>query len=372
MKKKKVYLFACIEKNIGDDLFIYLVSQRYPNVNFVISDDAKYLQQNNLTNLEYSEILRKWLKFANNESNNVIKRFLISILEKIYRLKLKKLDSIYIVGNAFKNTNYKGNYQINWLKKRLYISNNFYLISTNYGPANCDEWKKACHDVFSKMTDVCFRDVMSFDAFRDLKNVRYAPDAVLSIDVDNSSKNKILEDKYIIMSIIDCSMNDRSDKLNASTNDYESKMAYLINEFNKRGVNVILLNSNTIQDKPASERILEKCKNKTRNLVYDYDGNIKELFNIYINATAIIATRLHTIILGWLYEIPVIPIVYDIKVENLLNSYKFDGFSEKITNMKNIDFFSINYAIENYSFKISKDILNESQNQFEKIDILLK
>lgn len=372
MRKKKMYLFACIEKNIGDDLFIYLISKRYPDTKFIISSDAKYLEINGLKNLEYSNALKGWLKFANNGSRSKIKRTIAMFLRKLYRIRLKKMDSIYIVGNAFKNMNYKGKYQIDWLKRRVNLSNKFYLISTNYGPTNCDDWKNACYSVFAKMTDVCFRDINSFEIFENLPNVRYAPDAVLSLDIPNISTNNSIKDEYIIISTIDCTMKERSNRLKKCADEYEYKMTYLINKFNEEGTNVILLNSNTTQDDPASKRILARCKNKKKNLIYNYDGNIENLLGLYENARGIIATRLHTIILGWLYDIPVIPIVYDIKVKNLLKSYGFKGLSKDIDDLNEIDFRLIYREIKNYSFKLSERILSDAQKQFEKIDILLK
>lgn len=373
MKRKQVYLFGCIEKNIGDDLFIYIVCKRYPNTDFIISEDAKYLEVNRIDNLKYNSLLKKWLKFANNDSENKLKRVVASFFEKIIRIKLKKLDSIYIVGNAFKNMNYKGNYQLNWLKNRISISNRFYLISTNYGPSNSINWKNDCSNIFSKMSDVCFRDFNSYELFKNLDNVRYAPDAVLSLyqyKIDFKKNN--LNNKYIIISTIDCFMDERSDKLKESAKKYEDKMSFLINEFNKSDVNVIILNSNYVQDSSASKRIFDNCLYKDKVSIYSYDGNIEKILELFNNASAVLATRLHTIILSWIYDIPVIPIVYDIKVENMLKSYNFTSLKKNIDDLSDLSYEIVTDTIENYSFKMSDEILNESNNQFIKTDCVLK
>lgn len=52
---KKVLLMACIEKNVGDDLFIRIVCERYPNVDFYISDKANYPELNNISNLHFEK-----------------------------------------------------------------------------------------------------------------------------------------------------------------------------------------------------------------------------------------------------------------------------------------------------------------------------
>lgn len=46
---------ACIEKNVGDDLFIRIVCERYPNVDFYISDKANYPELNNISNLHFEK-----------------------------------------------------------------------------------------------------------------------------------------------------------------------------------------------------------------------------------------------------------------------------------------------------------------------------
>ena len=368
-ERKKMYLFACVEKNIGDDLFIYTVINRYKDIDFIITEDASYLQVNNFSNLIYSRKIKKWLKISNNASNNIVKRTIIDLIEKIYSISIKRLDSIYIVGNAFKNMNYQGHYQIQWLERRIKKSNNFYLLSTNYGPSNSEKWIEDCASAFSKMTDICFRDINSYKLFSELKNVRYAPDAVLTLKIKKNQKN--IKKNYIIFSVIDCKMKERNVKLKNNANLYEKKMVSLINYFTKSNFNIVLLNSNVIQDNPASKRIYDKCNDKNKVSIYDYDGNINGIFKLFNNAKAVIATRLHTIILGWLYDIPVVPFIYDIKVKNILDSYNFDGLIENIDNLRDMDVSLINQSIENYSFKVSNEILLNANNQFAKLDEML-
>lgn len=374
---KKVYLFGCIEKNIGDDLFIYIICKRYKDTRFIISSKAKYLNKNGIDNLEYSNLLKIWNRFASNENNLFIKRFIANLLEKILRLFLKKRDSICIVGNAFKNNNYKGKYQLNWLYNKLKISNNFFLISTNYGPSNSKKWYSDCHHAFSFLDDVCFRDKQSFELFKDLPNIRYAPDAVLSLKLN---KNIYIEkklpsfndNKYIIISTIDCYMPERPDFLHQFAKQYEDKMVELINCYTNIGYDVVLLNSNSTQDFLSSSRIYNFCNFKDKVLIKNYDGTLDDIFNLYSNASAVIATRLHTIVLSWIYNIPVVPIVYDIKVSNILKTYNFNSLKYEMNEIESANFNTIQNAFKNYDFQIDKSIYEESINQFKKIDILLK
>ena len=358
--RKKMYLFACIEKNIGDDLFIYCVCKRYPFIDFIISDQANYMKINNISNLRYSKKLKNWIRFANSDPNSIIKSIIVRFLENIFKFKLKKLDSIYIVGNAFKNMNYKGEKQLFWLKRRVNLSNKFFLLSTNYGPSNNDKWIDDCKNVFKTIDDVCLRDRKSFELFKDLPNVRYAPDAVISCVLPEYNKN----DNYIVISIIDCLLNERSEKLKKTALDYEKKMSSIINSFTKNNYNIVLLNSNSLQDNPASQRILKMCNDMDKIKIINYNGNLKEVFNIFENAKAILATRLHTIILGWLYNIPTIPIVYDIKVKYLLESYEFNNANFDINDLKDLNYNKILNIINNYEFSLNSNLIVASNEQF--------
>ena len=99
---------------------------------------------------------------------------------------------IYIVGNAFKNKDYKGPEQLMWLRDRERIAKYFYLLSTNFGPYKDSRWKNDCLNEFKKMTDVCFRDFHSYKLFRDDVLIRYSPDAVLTLKPEyKCNKNKI-------------------------------------------------------------------------------------------------------------------------------------------------------------------------------------
>ena len=51
----KCYLFACIEKNIGDDLFVKIICDRYPDTDFVITSKAQYGSLKEISNLHFSK-----------------------------------------------------------------------------------------------------------------------------------------------------------------------------------------------------------------------------------------------------------------------------------------------------------------------------
>lgn len=368
--KKKVILYACIEKNIGDDLFVKVICNRYPQVEFYTTSLADYGSLSLIENLNFKKDITKWNRFSSIGETNFIYRIIGNILCKYYAKKIGNFDcAISIVGNAFKNYEYKGYNQSIWIRNRLKIWKNWYQISSNFGPYSDERWKKDFETIFSNMKDICFRDEYSYNLFKNIKNVRYAPDAVLTL-----GKQEKKNDNFVVISVIDCSMPERGKILNNSTKRYEKLMAECADYYVSKGNKVILLNSQSKQDNPAAVRILNQCKEKNNKKISikSYSGNLEEIFSLYSQTKIVIGTRLHTIILAWLYNIPVVPIVYDIKVSNILDTYKFEQDNYKIQELDNISVEDIEKSLFNYKFLIEDKIINDANKQFEMLDKELK
>lgn len=363
---KKVLLFACIEKNIGDDLFIYTLCQRYKNIDFYISKDAEYGALKELENLHFCKSIKIWNRFNIVDSSSKIKNMIAYCITKILGWTCVRYDkAVYIVGNAFKNYEYKGKRDSRWIVERVKLVKDFFLLSTNFGPYNNQQWKKDFDTIYPMMRDICFRDKESYGLFNDIKNVRYAPDTVLSLGKREKSSNK---DKVILISLIDCLYYARADKIKKCSKEYESKLAELIDYFAEKEYKIILLNSNTEQDMPAAKRIYSACEKQENVTIYEYAGNYNEVFELYKKATFVIGTRLHTIILAWLYDIPVFPIIYDIKVKNMLESYGFSEDKVELEKMGELLPQRVEKAIEQYRFDSVDSLINEAQHQFEILD----
>lgn len=63
----------------------------------------------------------------------------------------------------------------------------YYVLGSNFGPYNNKEYYNYYKNVFEKANDVCFSDKNSYEKFKDLKNVRWAPDIVFTLDTSNIS-----------------------------------------------------------------------------------------------------------------------------------------------------------------------------------------
>lgn len=365
--KKKILLFACIEKNIGDDIFIKTVCDRYPNCIFIISKTAQYGALKEIKNLKFSKTFYFWQRINERYREKAIKRYLLKPFDILLTILLRKYKyAIYIVGNAFKNNHYKNSNDSYWLKKRVFLVPNFYLISTNFGPFDGFRWKDDCEKIFRQMTDICFRDLYSYNLFKSLPNVRYAPDAVLSLGKNLSSTHNNNK-KNILISVIDFLHFTKVEKLGNFADAYENKIIDIIKYFSTKGYNIKLVNFNSIQDREASKRIIKQCELDNISMV-DYDGNLSNIYDLYENTSYVIGTRLHSIILAWIYDKPVIPIIYDMKVEEMLKTYQFEGLKLSLETITKITPVEIENNLKKYDFKNKKNIVDEANKQFKFLD----
>lgn len=344
-----ILLYAFIENNLGDDLFIKLLCERYPNVNFYlpISFEKANYSLKKLNNLHFSQELNLIYQKLKKESilNNHLK-LNFSFLSRKEKQLLKSFDaSVYIVGSAFiqrsKNKDYSN---LILLDKMVNLSKNFFLINTNFGPFVDDRYLQKSKKILSKMNDVCFRDEYSFNLFKELNNVRKASDIVLSINEETDKNNTVL------ISVMDLS---------------------------KEYINFINNCVNQIKDKGYLVKLVTFCKNQNdeaaANKIFNsetikYDGNIEEILNEFKSCNSVIATRFHSMILAFSYNKNVLPIIYSQKTLKVIKDANFSG---DYIELDKINSYNIEGIIDNLFSKqttISPEYKKDALNQFKALD----
>lgn len=367
--ENRALLFACIEKNIGDDLFVRTVCERYPHTTFFITSDAEYGSLAKIPNLRFDGHLKQWMRASNMGHGSAWKRAVGHLLCQYYRLRVPACRcAVNIVGNSFKNRDYGGPSDARWMRERLGLVKDYYLLSTNFGPYTDPRWKQDFDEIFPRMRDVCFRDRESFELFRQIPTVRYAPDAILSLGRQPSAQ----DGKTVLLSVLDCTMPERGTALNQSGPTYETLMAKCADFYAAQGLPVVLVESNAQQDHPAAERILARCRNKQKVDIFAYDGNLEPLWQLYASAHKVIATRLHTIILSWLFDVPVVPVVYDMKVDNLLRACGFTGTQYDIRGLDKVQPDAIEQAFDRYAYRVPEELIRAADGQFAALDKVLQ
>lgn len=345
----KIFLKAYLMNNLGDDIFIDMISKKYNNYFFETFSSKNY----NLTFTKNVKI------YKNNIKTKFINKVINTLSNGKKTLQINKIKknktTILLGGSMFIENSSKIPYE-------LYESKKYFILGSNFGPYHSEEYYQTMHDIFSKAEDVCFRDKYSYNLFKDLPNVRVAPDIVFSLNTDNLN---LKEDNRVIISVIDC--NNR--KIENHKEQYESKIIEMIKMFQAKNYKITLMSFCKFEgDENAIERILTKVENVDK---YYYNGNIEEALNVIAESKIIVGTRFHANILGLVMNKTVIPIAYSDKTLNVLKDINFKGKVFDIRNMDDFDINSISDKDLNYKCNVDKQ-KKEAKKNFEKLDLFLK
>lgn len=325
---KSILIKAYTALNLGDDLFIKILCDRYPQHQFTLlspKKDAAYFETVPNLTVKYTipkvDGLMAKLR-AGYRVNTTLSRHYINKADLVIHIG----GSIFIQDEYWKT-------KVKSLEKDVNKSKDYYIIGSNFGPYNDEAYQTSYKNVFSKTTQVSFRDTYSYDLFDDLNNVCVAPDVVFSYE---SQYQETKEEKTVVISVIDL---DHRKNLKEYKEEYESKIIELCNELTTKNHKVLLMGfCKKENDDTAINRIkqTEQLKYNEAVSTYNYEGDMDEALALISQSKGIIATRFHSLILGLVFGIPVYPLVYSNKTSNLLDDINFNSTYTRIQNMKEL------------------------------------
>lgn len=361
--KKKVMVFGYWMNNLGDDIFLKVLCNRYKSTDFVIITSKRYKDV-------YKKIPNLTIKYYDNIGiyiiNKILEKLNFNSLDTRYAIKKTSL-CIFLGGSIFTQ------YNDNWLKsvkEREYLIDNIkdcFVLGSNFGPYFDNGFLKAYKNIFKKTNDVCFRDNYSASLFPEVDSVRYSSDIAFNlknnIDFEQNKKGD-----YFIVSVINLKLDNPTRKdINKYTNHYETFIAQMVDYIIEKGNKVYLMSFCEYEkDSEAINRIMKQTKNKENIYTYIHK-HIDNSLNLISNSKGIIGTRLHSIILAWLYKIPVYPIIYNEKMKNVINEYKFTGGYCDIKNIETINKENVYYCLTHKN-GIDHNVIENSKLQFEVLD----
>lgn len=354
---KKVMLYAYTNTNLGDDLFLKILCERYPQIEFWTFAPRKY-----------DPFVKQYpnLKFIINDSliYRIANKVSRTILKKELKTKyIKDIEAtIYIGGSLFMEQN-------NWpallelLKARKRKDTPFFLLGANFGPYENPKFLSMHKEEFGKYEDICFRDKKSYGLFKDLANTRMASDIVFQL---KSEKNLIeIEENSVIISVIKPSIRT---ELKGLDNNYFENIRSIIKYYTSKGNKIYLV---SFCEAEGDMEAIDKIKiGISENIdIVNYDGsNLSYVLNLFNNCGIVYATRFHAMILGWVNNKKVFPIVYSDKMINVINDC---GFKGSFCDIRNENYY-INFPIgDNQKLENVKILKEDSEKHFFKLDKLL-
>ncbi|MDO5292493.1 MAG: polysaccharide pyruvyl transferase family protein [bacterium] len=368
MKRKKVLLSAYVNQNLGDDLFVKIVCERYPNVIFILTGEMEHKRAyRSIPNLKFVSdntlLIKVICKFT-----NIIKKIrkkpmiyrnklLLNILSAHYKI------NILIGGSIFNETSTRLSeleMEQKWYKRHPYI------IGCNFGPYSTKRFYEYCVQSFREATQVSFRDRYSYELFKELKNVS------LATDVGFSLVHRTKDLGYYVFSVLDLSIVDygRSKKFHK---DYLEKILEIVNVLLASNKTVYIVSfCNPQGDMNSVNHIVKTVNSSSRVKPFSYEEEgMDKTLELLANAEGIVATRFHALVLGILFQKKVLPIMYSNKMKHLLDDLQIKDKTYSIPEFTNENTDKLMKNFLDMS-KIDVDKLKQlSCSQFNKLDQVL-
>ena len=346
---KKIFIMAYARKNLGDDIFIKMLLDRYSKSDF-------YMKVNDYNFLSWLDKYSNLHVIDGNDTD-----------DEIFNTDVNEYDAfIYIGGSIFM----EGGKVYNLSEKFLDFicrckANNksFCYVSCNYGPYETKEYFELSKKAFKTCTDICFRDKYSYNLFKNIEQVRYAPDFAFTYPILSNSKIE----NSIGITVIDPGI--RND-IKEIEKDYIYMLINNIKKYINQGKKVYLYSFCKYE---GDERIIDILINKFKNNVVDvrYDGNINEFLNLYSKMEYMVCSRFHAMILSSIANQKMYIMSYSKKINNVVNDL---GLNLLIINFSEIND-KLDMNIENFmgvdKDKISK-IIDKAHMQEDVIKKFVK
>lgn len=357
-KRKKILVNGYFNRNLGDDLFLKILFERYPHVDFYFYTD----KVNHIIFKKYSNA--KPLDFKRLEDKIFNK---LGLLTKLYSIRYDCL--LFIGGSIFMNN--RGWEQTYKFRKKLIESfkkfnKPIYILGSNFGPYDTG-FKEKYLELFRNIDDICFREKYSFNIFKELDNVRFAPDIVFNLNVKKQEKIK----NSVGISMISLDIEERG-SLNKYTEDFYFTMSQIIKKLLYQNKIVSLFSFCENQgDLIAINKVLKYLSDNEQEgiNIYNYQTDMDLFLEVFQKHEEIIGCRFHSLILSILFNQKVYPLIYSDKTLTFLNDISTHYFYNHLSDINKLDLDTIKF---NDFSNLLKDLKLRANNHFLVLDEYLK
>ncbi len=362
---KRIFVDVYLSFNFGDDLFLDILAKKFPNCQFTVNHVGKNYDQflkryNNVKRREYTLV------------NKVLQHLKIKDTLTNYEVIAKEHDAVvFIGGSIFREESYHCELyadRMSLVKAFKKLNKSAYVIGANFGPVKNQKFIEDYRKFYELCEDVCFRDQASYEIFKDMSNIRLAPDIIFGLDVTPYQEIEPL--KRIGFSIIDVH---HKDGLSHYEQEYIISTVKTIQKLSNDGYECWLLSfCKNEGDLKAIKKIKDNIPEKYNKMikVYEYDGNIEELLSLMSTFEMCVAARFHANVISLLLNVGVMPVIYSSKTKNMLKDLSLDGI------VIEMDILSQMYddQVLQCSFNnklVNKRVTREAEIHFDKLSKLI-
>ncbi len=343
----KIFLMAYARKNLGDDLFIKMLLERYPNHEF-------YMKINDTSHLDKLNEYKNLTVLVGHDTD-----------EELYKTHVDEYDAyIYIGGSIFMEGGKVYNLSAKFYDfiKRCKESNKpFCYVSSNYGPYYTEEYLNLSKKAFADCYDICFRDKYSYEMFKDSPKVRYAPDYIFTYPT--KTDNKI--ENSIGISVIDL---DIRENLKDKSQEYINMLTNNIRNYLENGMKVYLFSfCKNEGDEKTIDILLDKFSGNENLIDVRYDGDLDSFIDIYSQMEYMICARFHAMILSSTSKQKMYVMSYSKKIDNVIKDLEFNLPILHFDNVNNDTKIDLKDFV-----KIEDNILEEIIKEAENHELAIK
>lgn len=319
----KVLLDAYYDHNFGDDLFISIVTSRYPQHQFFSFIDGCSLS------------VQEWTYTIPN----------LTVLPKCSVIQHAGFFDAYVLigGDVIPDGgDYTGSYERRKGFMRAVKNTGGYV--TMLGFSLYDYYGQKTYTDICEMVnladDIVPRDAFSYEYLRTISKetkIRFGIDMAFCMDYDEKSV-------HTPTGVLGISIRK---KLNASEKEneaYEYNIARIADAYLQTHMNgsvhFLSFSYGTSDDSEIAQSIIEKMQHRERIKIIPYSGQIGAYIKKIDFCDAIIATRFHAVIMALILHKPFVPVPYEVKVNHLLEQIGYFGaeipYGDAQVNIENI------------------------------------
>lgn len=306
-----VYFDAYLKNNLGDDLFVWILCSRYPEIKFHTYSEFDYSWlENRLPNLSVSKkpfcIPDKLAHSAAVIYGRRRADVYLRIGGSIFIQKERTSGFVSLISDLF----YKF-----YVTTVINIYKDIFILGANYGPSFTSSFDKSNKLLFCSSKDVCFRDEKSYRRFEEIEQVRFAPDIVFSYQIEGR-----LKEKSAFVSVVNLYNKNKFNYSDSVCATYEDDMFKTCLELSNSGYSIVMSGFCEHEQDSAAVSNLEIRLKKYGVVchVINYDRNLENVLAEIEKSEILVGARFHSIVLGLISGCKVLPVVYGEKTSNML------------------------------------------------------
>lgn len=336
----RVALLAYLDNNLGDDLMIKIIAEKYPNVNFNIYSENSVVKNTFSKHVNISVRSMSDMKVD------------LPLIDVVISLG----GSIFIIKN-FKEVIFRL-LKINFLIKAKIHGARILTVGCNLGPFNRFGKIIAKLEIF--LNDIV---IVRDNEYRNIYKRWLASGKVVeSSDFVYSCKFPKLSKSHHKILGISAYRSIKNPKLNYV--NYQA-LAKISNDYIKNGgqVKIFAFDSEGENDLSAAHHIFNMIENQSKASIVPYLGDIDKFIRQFSVCSFHICIRFHSAVLSDILGIPFYPIAYSNKTFNLIKD-RYPNFA-----LKNIEKLKLGSEIlEDICKSINGEVLACADNELPNVD----